>query len=77
MQPARLLQARILGRVAISFSGDLPDIGIKPWVDPALKGNPLPLSYLGSPRIWSCRVKGLRRHIPVRGNTVNHCGRIW
>ena len=46
-----ILQARILGWVAISFSlGDLPNPGIESSspVSPALQVDSLPLSYLGS-----------------------------
>lgn len=36
-------------------------------------GHKLGNQWLG--RIWSCRVKGPRkRHLPVRGNSVNYCG---
>ena len=41
-------QAGILEPVAISFSRDLPDTGIKPNF-PTLAVGPLPLSHLGSP----------------------------
>ena len=42
-------QARILEEwVAISFSGDLPNLGIEPG-SPALQADSLPLSHLGSP----------------------------
>ena len=46
-----ILQARILERVAISFSRDLSDPGIKAasLVFPALADGFLPLYYLGSP----------------------------
>ena len=40
-------QARMLERVAISFTRGSPDPGIKP-VSPALQADSLPLSYLGS-----------------------------
>ena len=45
-----ILQARILEWVAISFSKDLPDPGIK-LASPALQADFLPLSHLGSPVI--------------------------
>ena len=41
-------QAKILEWVAISFSGALPDSGIKPMA-PALQADSLPLSCQGSP----------------------------
>ena len=40
-------QPRILEWAAISFSGDLPDPGIKP-ASPAWQADSLPMSYLGS-----------------------------
>ena len=43
-----ILQAKVLEWVAISFSGDLPDPGIKP-MSPAWQANSLQLSHLGSP----------------------------
>jgi len=45
-----ILQARILEWVAMSFSNDLPNSGIKPR-SPALQTDSLPLSPLGSYRI--------------------------
>ena len=39
-----IFQARILERVAISYSGDLPDPGIEP-ASPAWLADSLPLSY--------------------------------
>ena len=42
----RILQARILEWVAISFSGDLPDTGIKPR-SPALQADSLPTELQG------------------------------
>ena len=44
-------QARILEQVAISFSRDLPDLGIKP-ASPTLQVDSLPLSHQGSPPDW-------------------------
>ena len=46
-------QARILERVVIYFSGDLPDPGIEPVspASPALTGGSLPQCHLGSP-VW-------------------------
>ena len=44
----RILQARILEWVAISFSGDLPNPGIKPG-SPALQGDSLPTEPPGKP----------------------------
>ena len=41
-----ILQARILGWVAISFSGDLPDTGIEPR-SPALQADSLPTELQG------------------------------
>ena len=70
LRPYGLYRQDYWGGLPFPSPGDLPDLGIKPWVDPALKGNSLPLSYPGSPRIWSCRVKGLRGHSLVRGNAV-------
>ena len=43
-------QARILECVAISFSGNLPDQGIKP-ASSAWRVDSLPLSHLGSPEM--------------------------
>ena len=43
-----IFQVRILEWVAISFSRDIPDPGIKP-VFPAWQVDSLPLCYLGSP----------------------------
>ena len=54
-----IFQARILERVAISFSKDLPDSEIEPEspVSPALQAISLLLNHLGSPAGW---VKGKR-----------------
>ena len=54
-----IFQARILERVAISFSKDLPDSEIEPEspVFSALQAVSLPLNHLGSPAGW---VKGKR-----------------
>jgi len=46
-----ILQARILEWVAISFSRDLPDPGIKP-VSPAWQADSSPLSHKRSPTQW-------------------------
>ena len=43
-----IFQARVLEWVAISFSRDLPNPGIKPW-SPALQAESLPLSHQWSP----------------------------
>ena len=43
-------QARKLEWVAVSFSGDLPDAGVKP-VLPAFQADSLSLSHLGSQSI--------------------------
>ena len=43
-----LSQARILEWVAISFPGDLPDPGIKPWLS-ALQADSLPSQPPGTP----------------------------
>ena len=43
-----ILQARILEWIAISFSRDLPDPGIKPWY-PALQADSLPTEPLWKP----------------------------
>ena len=42
-----ILQARMLERVAISFSRDLPEPGMEP-ISPAWQAGSLPLSHLGS-----------------------------
>ena len=44
----RIFQARVLEWVAISFSGDLPDPGIKPR-PPALQADALPCEPPGKP----------------------------
>ena len=41
-----IFQARILEWVAVSFSGDLPDLGIEPG-SPALQADSLPAELLG------------------------------
>ena len=48
-----ILQARILERVAISFSRDLPDPGIEYTIfcGSALQADSLPLNHLGSPLV--------------------------
>ena len=50
-----ILLARILEWVAIPFSGDLPNSGIKPEspVSPALQADSLPLSHRGCPYLSS------------------------
>ena len=45
-----IFQARVLEWVAISFSGDLPDPGIKPG-SPALQADSLPTELPGKPSI--------------------------
>ena len=45
-----ILQARILERGAISFSGGLPDPGIEPG-SPALRADALPSELPGKPQI--------------------------
>ena len=51
-----ILQARILERVAISFSGDLPNSGIEP-VSPALAGGFLATDPPGKPVLYIISVK--------------------
>ena len=48
----RIFQARILEWVAISFSRDLPDPGIKPQ-SPSLQAEALLLSHQGKPMFTS------------------------
>ena len=48
-----ILQVRILEWVAISFSRDLPALGIKP-VSPALKADSLPYEPPGKPFLDYC-----------------------
>ena len=51
-----VFQARILEWVAISLSGDLPNLGIKPG-SPALQANTLPSEPTGKPNLIKERLK--------------------
>ena len=68
-----ILQARILGWVAISSSGDLPHSGIK-QVSPELAGKFLPYCHLGSP---PGALGSLSNNLPDDDNAADPWTTFW
>ena len=60
--PGKILQARILEWVAMSFSRDLPDPGVEPvsLMSPALAGRFLPPAPSRKPRNVASMIKKLK-----------------